>query len=236
MAFVKRWKFTILLLAVLFLVVVHPLIDVEERLFTLLFDILRAIVALCAILVLFSTRRSRIVAWVLGSPTVVVGFTNYLFPAAPPILASVLYNILPVIFLGYIFVVVLKTILLERNVSADHISGAFCGYLLIGVAFGHLASLVETLHPNSYSLAAELGPVPSGESRRVGLFIYYSLVTLTTVGYGDITPRTHMARCLAVLEAILGQFYVAVIISALVALNVSVAARKPPDRSSTSDQ
>jgi hypothetical protein len=237
MAVYKRWKFTLLLLATLVLILVHPLIDVAPHAAALLFDLIRATIALCAILILFERRQSRIVAWTLGSPTVVVSFTNYVFPGAPPLLASVLYNLLPVIFLGYTFVVILTTIFLEKNVSADHISGAFCGYLVIGVTFGHLFSLVETLRPNSFFLAENLGPLPAGEGVRSATFIYYSLVTLTTVGYGDITPRSHLARTLSVLEAILGQFYVAVIVAALVALNVTLATEKrSQDRPPTSDQ
>jgi hypothetical protein len=78
-----------------------------------------------------------------------------------------------------------------------------------------LYHLTEFIHPNSFSMAADLAT----ESRKA--LFYYSFVTLTTLGYGDITPISHPAKSLAMLEAIVGQMYIAVLIARLVGMHIS---------------
>jgi voltage-gated potassium channel len=225
-----RWKFTVLLLALLLLLVVHPL-AAGDREAALLYEFLLALVFVAALLFLFQGRRSRVAALVLGIPSLLGAFTPHLLPGASPLLAGVVFHLAPVVFLGYTVATILKTIFRAPDVSVDSVNGAFCGYLLIGVTFGHLCCLAEASWPGSFLLAEHVGPLPADQRRRHALLNYFSLITLTTVGYGDITPRSPVTRTLAWVEGVLGQFYVAVIVAALVALRVSAAIRdQPPDR------
>jgi voltage-gated potassium channel len=96
-----------------------------------------------------------------------------------------------------------------RTVDAEHIYAALCAYLLAGLFFGALYWTIERAWPGSLSdPAAAAFPLSSA--------IYFSFVTLATLGYGDVLPRTELARGLAMLEAIGGQLYVAVMIARLV--------------------
>jgi hypothetical protein len=79
------------------------------------------------------------------------------------------------------------------------------GYLLLGLAFGHLYCLLEAVAPGSFRLREDLAAPVHDPGRRQFLLTYFSLVTLTTVGYGDITPGSDPARGLAAVEAVLGQ-------------------------------
>jgi voltage-gated potassium channel len=98
------------------------------------------------------------------------------------------------------------------EVTTDTILGAIAVYLLMGVAWAPIYSLIEILQPGSF------GPkVVEGEE---GSFFYFSYVTLSTLGYGDISPRTAPARAFATLEAIAGQFYLAVLVARLVSLQL----------------
>ena len=91
---------------------------------------------------------------------------------------------------------------------------ALGAYLLIGLFFGLAYSVLEKVAPGSFALA---GQPLAGDLREAGA-IYFSFVTLATLGYGDIVPLTATARGLAVIEAIGGQLYIAVLVARLVSL------------------
>src|SRR5262249_12984417 len=101
-------------------------------------------------------------------------------------------------------------------VTRDSIFGAFCGYVLVGLAFGHVYCILETAVPGSFQgRGLILDRPPTGE-RLNYLLNYYSLITLTTVGFGDMAPARDGARGLSAVEAIVGQFYIAVLIAQLI--------------------
>jgi voltage-gated potassium channel len=115
--------------------------------------------------------------------------------------------------------------ILVRQASGRVIFGAACGYLLLGIIWSLLYYAIETAAPGSFR-----GP-PSREEHGVampsdrGLLSYYSFITLATVGYGDVTPITPLARTLAWLEAITGQLYLAILVAGLVGFKVAQAMR-----------
>lgn len=98
----------------------------------------------------------------------------------------------------------------NRATRPDRIVAGICGYLILALFWANLYSIETLLHPGS--LIDRDGPA----SREAGGLVYFSLITLSTVGYGDITPVTPGARLLSGLEAITGTLYLAVFISTLV--------------------
>jgi hypothetical protein len=236
MTFFRHRKFTLLLLSLLLLMGLHPTLNASRAVLTLLYYVFLAFTFFGVLLVLFQRKQSRLTALVLGTPTLVGLTTGYFVPALPPTVASILFHLFPVFFLAYTIVTILTTVLVESEVSSDSVNGAFCGYLLIALAFGHLYCLTEAFRPGSFLITQEqLGPLPTDEDRRHSLLTYFSLLTLTTVGYGDIIPRSPPARSLAWMEAVIGQFYVAVIIAQLIGMKVSAAlsGRRPDEPAST---
>jgi hypothetical protein len=122
------------------------------------------------------------------------------------------------LFLFLITVFVMDAVRKREQVDADTVLGGVCVYLLFVVAFMYVHGLVETLIPDSYRLAgARLSNVETGSSPFVQFF-YFSMVTITTLGYGDIVPTGGAARLLCGLEAIFGQLFVAIFIARLVSL------------------
>jgi hypothetical protein len=111
-----------------------------------------------------------------------------------------------------IALVLLSQIFRPGRVTHLRIQGAIAVYLLFGVFWAHAYHIAAMLVPGSFAGAAELTNV-SG-------WAYYSFVTLTTVGYGDITPVSQVARTLSVAEALCGQLYLAVLIARLVAMEI----------------
>ena len=103
----------------------------------------------------------------------------------------------------------LAGVLAEGRVDAERVCAALCVYLLAGIAFGGVFAALETHAPGSLAGA---GPIDLDDA------VYFSFVTLATLGYGDIAPAASATRALAVLEAVFGQLYLAVLIARLVSL------------------
>ncbi|HSY13021.1 MAG TPA: potassium channel family protein [Verrucomicrobiae bacterium] len=109
--------------------------------------------------------------------------------------------------------VLLAQVFRTGKVTNMRIQGAIAVYLLLGSVWSHAYHITEILHPGSFSF-------PPNEGLTAGDWSYFSFVTLTTVGYGDITPVRPIARVLAVGEALTGQLYLAVMIARLVAMEM----------------
>ncbi len=109
-----------------------------------------------------------------------------------------------------------RQIAVGNDISPNRIVGAVCVYLLLGVMWSIAYTLLEYSQPGSFSGLTEL--VSPGWNAD---WIYFSFVTITTLGYGDITPLTQTARSLTVAEAIVGQFYIAVMVAGLVSAYIS---------------
>src|SRR5262249_45053124 len=149
-------------------------------------------------------------------PTVTGLWTGYVLADLPRIPLIVFFHLTATLFFAFTVSVILQSIFKERTVSADSIYGAFCGYLLIGLSFGHVYCVLEVLSPGSFHGGGDFARRIQIEDWRFFDMTYYSLMTLTTVGYGDIIPGSQTARSLAASEAIIGQFYLAVLIAELI--------------------
>jgi hypothetical protein len=109
-------------------------------------------------------------------------------------------------------------------VTIDTLSGALCVYLLMGIAWGSIYSLMYLQLPGAFHLPdGGTSTHQSGIAVDVpfNLMVYYSFTTLTTVGYGDVLPLTDGSRTAAMLEAVLGHFYLAVLVARLVGLHIA---------------
>jgi hypothetical protein len=115
--------------------------------------------------------------------------------------------------LGILCYVVLRLVLRRGPITTHRIEGAIAVYLLLGLTWAHAYGLVALWHPGAFTGAVD----------GTGLLLwtyYYSFVTLTTMGYGDIMPVHPVARALAVLEALSGQLYLAIMLARLVSLEL----------------
>ncbi len=178
-------------------------------------SLLWGVVLLAAVHAAAGKRRVTIIFAALavivfgGRLFVVFGAADY----APPVDAG--GNIALTIFLGMTAYVVFNGAVRAQRVSSDSIMGAICVYALIGYTWANLYALVEYLQPGSFNLPshASTGSPAAPEYA----FSYYSFVTLTTLGYGDITPISYAARTLSWMEAAVGVTYMATVIAFLVA-------------------
>jgi hypothetical protein len=108
-------------------------------------------------------------------------------------------------------VAVLARIVKHRQVTAETLLGAICTYILIGLMFAY-ADLAVQLISGRFFAQTHAGTESD--------FVYFSFITMTTVGYGDFTPSTGFPRTMAVTEALAGQIFLVVLVSRLVAMYV----------------
>ena len=114
----------------------------------------------------------------------------------------------------------LSAMLKAREVTHQIIISAVNLYLILGMFYAHIYTILDWFHPESFVLQA-----PGRES--ASNFIYFSFVTLATLGYGDITPKAEFAQRLAITEAIVGQFYGSLAFAHLLAVYIGHRIRFP---------
>jgi amino acid transporter len=127
-------------------------------------------------------------------------------------------------FFAFITMVELRSVLKQKEVTRETIAMSVSVYLLLGLCWGLLYILIFQMNPQAFNFGA--GPCPSADlvenqQHLFPVFIYFSLTTLATIGYGDITPVTLQARYAAVAEGITGQFYFAILVARLVGVYIS---------------
>ncbi len=212
----RQTRFLLLLVSLLALMVLEPFIFDFTRM-RILIDIFFSIILFTCIYAVGEKKRTTLIAVLLALPkfgtTWALGFITH------PLL-NFLDSISGIIFIGYIIVLILKHIFKQNNVTLETIYGAIVVYILIGLLWVFLYNLTEFIHPGSFSIAADI----ASESKKS--LYYFSFVTLTTLGYGDITPVSDQAKSLAMLEAIVGQMFIAVLIARLVGIHISQSLAK----------
>jgi hypothetical protein len=119
--------------------------------------------------------------------------------------------------------VVLWWVYREGPVTGHRVRGAVAAYLLLAICFSFAYALIEYVHPGSFTLP--LGGA-EGIQPRSASFLYFSVVTLTTVGFGDIAAVHPVARSLVMVEALVGTLYPAILIARIVTLQIETRRRK----------
>lgn len=183
--------------------------------------VVRILFSLVLLVAVVTSRRHRRTVWIaiaLWIPAVGLRWAPELPGGALP---SIVGYVSSLLLIGLVATTLLSSVLTSRRVTQNTLYGAVCVYLLLGVAWALLYSLVELEAPGSFVLQGGLLPRGEAGGAYTESLLYFSLVTLTTLGYGDVTPVTELAQMLAVIEAMTGQLYVAITVAGLVALQVT---------------
>ncbi len=203
-------RFLFLLISMMFMFVVNPFLEGFVGI-NILMDIFLSAILLSGIYAVSEKGSFVIVALLLAIPTFLLHWSNHftIIPSFP-----LTGDIFGAIFLGYTAVVILTHLFRKKAITADMIMGSVCVYFLIGLMWGFVYSVLENFSPGSFL-------IEQATANHLADFIYYSFVTLTTLGYGDIIPLSAPARSLSALEAIMGQLYIAILIARLVGIHIS---------------
>ena len=210
-----RHRFIFLLAMLLFMLAVVPFLEGFSGLRTL-FNVLLSAVLVSAVYALSQKIRHLAIAAVLAIPMLISIWSGYVVPSDALFLIG---RICGVLFMAFIIFHILSHIFHQQEVTRDTIAGAAAVYLLLALMWTFIYSVLERLQPGSFAIST----AETLEERNI--FIYFSFVTITTLGYGDITPVTYLARSLAILEAVVGQLYLVVLVAWLVGMYVSKKSR-----------
>ena len=127
-------------------------------------------------------------------------------------------NTCRVIFMAMVALTILSDLFRSRKVSGDTLAGAVCVYLLIAVIWGYFFLLIEVVVPGSFSFTQGHARMQLWISQEFFPFFYFSMVTITTVGYGDMSPVSSEAQTFATIEALIGQIYLTILVARLVGM------------------
>jgi hypothetical protein len=122
------------------------------------------------------------------------------------------------LFLALVGIKILIDLFQTKKITEDSLAGAVCVYLLIGLVWTYLYLIIEVFIPGSFSFTQGDARMQMWVSSEFYPFYYFSLVTMTTVGYGDLLPVSTAARSLATMEGILGQIYLTILVARLVGM------------------
>ena len=128
-----------------------------------------------------------------------------------------------VLFFLYTTAIIVYNVTASREINVNIIFGSIAGFLLIGTTGAMACSILEFYVPGSFAMASDMGP-------SILTFYYFSFITMTSLGYGDITPATDIARVISVYLVVLGQLYLAIQVAILVGKFIGRSSSRGGDR------
>ena len=178
-----------------------------------------SIVILSAVFNVKHNRIVRIIASFLAIPTIILAWLDLAYPCPLFFISNAFVTS---IFLFLCTVSILCDVVLRAKVTLETLRGVICAYFMIAFAFAYSYYLVEYISPNSFHLIGESSSIYD-YSHYFSELLYFSFVTLLTIGYGDITALKSVGQTLTVLEGTIGQFYIAILVARLVSVYSSYA-------------
>jgi hypothetical protein len=208
----QRSKFFYLFATQILLIVLFPYLA-KPGLSTVIFRLLSALSFVAAVYAVSDKRAQWIIGIILAVPTALLNAVFAFHPEASSLAIPGLVSTL--VFLTFTLAVLLRGVLRAEAVTRDTIYGAMSVYLLMAFLWGIAYLLLETIQPGGLSLNLTRHP-----NHKVDWddCMFYSFVTLTSLGYGDMVPISPQCRSLSILEAVSGMMYVAVLVARIVGL------------------
>ena len=212
-------NFLFLLLSLLLLFFFYPLVQ-RGPAGIIILDILLLTILISSKYAIREQKKIFLASLLLASVAFGSTVLNYfLISPSLRLVAIVAYGL----FFTLMAITILSTIIKAKKVTTETIYASICVYLLLGIIWTMIFAVIEIIEPGSFlsggAPVVDLHGDPAEQNVFANL-IYYSFVTLTTLGYGDITPVSPYARALSSLEAVVGQLFIAVLIARLVGMHI----------------
>ena len=206
----RRFTSVQLLVALALLFFFFPFVE-DVKGGDIIVSILLSLVLLCAVFAVADRKRVLVIAIVLAIPAIAGRWISHFRPdlVPPPVFLTA-----GLVLIAFVVANLLRFVLRAPSVNMEVLCASISAYLMLGLLWTVAYWLVDQLTPGAFAFNTNEGR----QSIRGFTAFYFSFVTLSTVGYGDITPVSKVARMLAAMEAMTGLLYVAVLIARLVAL------------------
>lgn len=180
-----------------------------------------AIWELCLIFVFISAifncdhaKTIKVISTCLALPALLFDLLNLFYPSKS---FSFCFLFLMIIFILITTASIVKKVVINARVRVETLRGVVCAYFMVAFGFSFAFFFVELIAPGSFSFGA-IDPKALHPSLVLSQMMYFSFVTLLCIGYGDILAVQKVAQSLAILEGIIGQFYIAILVSRLVSV------------------
>ena len=214
----ENYSLIILLASLLFIFLVYPFFGglPDSKIFL---KLLISIVLVAAVIATTHKVLHLVIASCLAFFAILTSWGEIFYDTQVWVALNLVLNI---VFIGYVIWVHLVKIMTTKEVTKNLLYGAICIYMLIGLMMSFVFILIDLYVPNSFIIA--ISPITNGSfavEQHFFRYVYYSFVTLTTLGYGDIRPLSQPAQAFSYMEAIAGQFYLTVLVARLIGLYLS---------------
>ena len=204
-------RFLFVLVTLLGFLILNPLLRGFTGLSNLL-DFFLTVILISSIYAVSQKKHHLIIAVLLVLPLLLSTWTRHLIES--PTL-SLVHNCSGILFFAFMAITILSFVLNKNKVTLNVIYASIVVYLYLAFMWAFIFILVEELQPGSIAMTH------SQIDESISHFFYYSFVTITTLGYGDITPTSEVARSLAIIEAVIGQIYLVVLVARLVGIHIA---------------
>ena len=201
-----------LLLLVVEMFVIGPVVRSVPR-FALASDLLFCILLVAGVLTVVQHRTLQWTTGIFVLLAIAVRWASNVFGTPGLLFWNRFFSLLSTLAF---LLIVLWWVYREGPVTGHRVRGAIAGYLLLALCFSIAYDLIEYVHPSSFTLPLEAQDMHA----RATSFLYFSVVTLTTVGFGDIAAVHPVARSLVMVEALIGQLYPAILLARIVTLQM----------------
>ena len=209
-----------LLLACLFGALIIPPYFAGHEFFSLISKAVLSVVLLASIYSVMELRRLWVPAVVLLVPAITSIWIEQFSDQNR--LAFYIHNLTTIAFLSFIGYHFLKHLLGCKTVTINVIYASMCLYLMLAFIWAAIYANIHLFYGGAFNFSNDyLIASTSSEDFYMGTFTYFSFVTLSTLGYGDITPANNVAGAWVAVEAMIGQFYIAIIMARLVSLHAA---------------
>jgi len=165
------------------------------------------ILVISSVMLIHTSARLRLIPYGLVLALVIFIFIWNNFNDTRKI--EIVAYILLFIYFSFITFYLFRDLMQSEKITSSVIIGAFAGYFMIGVIYFFVYSLLDLAYPDTTS-------VDMMSRQGIDDMFYFSFITLTTIGYGDFSPTSSLGQKLAILEGLIGQFYIAIVMAILV--------------------
>jgi len=200
-------RFIYIILAIMLVLLLNPYLQTLGLIGKLLSTLILALIPLSCAFALTRQRKKAIFILLVAAPFVIIDALNFFFTSHLLLIINLGLGIFLYFYISFLMV---KHLLSIRAVTADMIYSAVSIYFLIGIGWAGIYDLLEFISPGSFTGQSETD------------LLYFSFVTLTTLGFGDVLPLSTLAQRLVIIEATTGSIYMTVIVAIIVGRYMSM--------------